>query len=496
MKRANEWAIRHLAHRLPEMRRLRMGTAAHTVVGWGGTVTMRGVPHNFVWLSLARRLAWLILLCAFAPIAYGFGLDELSMPRGQGADVPVRAADLDVLFHDMEYIDFEHELHTAQLSRSERLYFQGLLDSIKNRPSASIVKLRRVLPALAAANSRRAATALEVISNDYWVQYQYADVCSAESELLGHYSSELNIRERQDAEAVVRTCEVLRSVPKQYASVPRNFSVALRENARKETEVPVTIGDKTEWFVFDTGMSTPVITESAARGLGLDVLSAVGAAYGYCGNVLDIRFAVIPALSIGKARFRNVLTAVIADSGLPQAVAGVAASDQAGGLGFSVIRAFKSFTVEKERVIINAPVSHDSGTTGLYLVGNQPMVEGEVNDHHILLVLDSGAADLVLTEKYLRVDPSGMYSQPPTTNDLSQYGGTCKIVYDTLKRATFRVGAEVGALNNVEVLVAPVGDPFRDGVYGTLGRNMLEQFSSYTVDIHGMKFSVREPVAK
>src|SRR5580658_2167565 len=210
----------------------------------------------------------LLLAAGIPPNRSAQSADAARQPQAKVE--PNRSAlDLDRLLQDREYPELERQLPGANLSAMERSYFEGILADRSNQVSQAIATLEKILPGLRTANSQRAAVALRALVDDYFLSGRYGDASDAYADLMKHFADEFSRAHIYVMDPHIY--ELLRGAAPQSVSGESKFSVATRRNPLGDIDVPLQIGDKREWWIFDTGASISTITVSTANRLGLSI---------------------------------------------------------------------------------------------------------------------------------------------------------------------------------------------------------------------------------
>jgi len=215
----------------------------------------------FVWLVIAFCL--LFDTDAFL-YAQSSNTTQTSI-RGQESS----ASQLDELIAQSRYLKLQRDLSAAELSTSNRTYFEGMVADRTHNVADAIALLGKALPDLKAHSAHRAALALRALASDYFEAGRYGDSANAYSELLKNYRSQFHAGDLQEFSDNLHTYELLRSAPAQVVAGSTGFTVATRRDPLGNTDVPVTIGKTEMWWMFDTGANISTISLSTARRLGL-----------------------------------------------------------------------------------------------------------------------------------------------------------------------------------------------------------------------------------
>jgi hypothetical protein len=401
------------------------------------------------------------------------------------------ALDLDRLLQDREYPELERQLPGANLSAMERSYFEGILADRSNQVSQAIAILEEILPGLRTANSQRAAVALRALVDDYFLSGRYGDASDAYADLMKHFADEFNRAHIYGMDSHIY--ELLCDAAPQSVSGERNFSVAIRRNSVGDIDVPLQIGDKKEWWVFDTGASISTITVSTANRLGLTISKERASTQSNAtGNEVSIWMTVIPQIRFGSAIVHNAVAQVMNDKDLDINLGENGHYQIEGILGYPVLAALGSFTFSGNGLTV-APESQPSlRSTGLYVDELTPLVEATAGGHELVFGLDTGAVASSFSAKYFREFPHAFASLTDREHMVAGAGGTRSSRDYELPRVELELGSARATLKDVDVLTSDLGIGLLDEVFGNLGQDVISQFKTFTIDFKRMRLSVGE----
>ncbi|SRR5258708_483209 len=432
---------------------------------------------KFIWLMAATAGALSIVL--------------LFAPRETTAEHDPSAV-LDSLLREKEYPEFERKLSTMRLTRVDSDYFQGVLANRQNRVAESATLLKKAISKLKDRN--RIEIALEALADDYQKVFRYADAARVLSDVLDHYSKEIDATRKKGVENDFHLAELLRTARPQTLKAGGNSTVAIRRSRFGHIEVPVTVGDRSEWWVFDTGASFTAITMSTAKRLGLDISKESASTRGATGADLSLRTAVIPQVLLGKAELRNVVALVLDDSSLAIPIGEEKPYQIEGILGFPVMAAFDSLTFfREERMVIGGEDLPNSISFPIYLDGNAPLIAARVGERSLVFSLDTGANGSQFTQKYFKAFQEIFASEQKVPFAFSGAGGAKETQVHRQKMV--ELGGDGGTirLGSVAVMTEPAGIGGIDDYYGNIGQDVLKKVRNFTLDFRHMRLRTSQP---
>lgn len=440
------------------------------------------------WILLGIVLAGLIL----GGTLHSFAVAAARLPQAVTArhDVPDATESLkvlDALLQDKQYPELERKFGSGvQLPPAERDYFAGVLANRKNFVSESAALLEKTLPLLK--DRHRVETGMETLADDYQKQFRYADQARVLSDILEHYADQLDAAGRKGVEDDFQLAELLKTTPVQTVKLDGSQTLAVRRSRFGLLEVPVTIGERIEWWIFDTGASTTTITMSTAKRLGLELSKGGARTQGVTGADVPLRVAIIPQLSLGKAELRNVAALVLDDSSLAIPVGEEKPYQIEGVLGFPAMAAFDAITFfGDDRMVIGGVALSGAISFPMYLDENAPRIAAKVDGRDVIFSLDTGAAMSQFTEKYYKTFADAFAGRQKAAFDFAGAGG--KKSTQVYQQKTVELVGDGGSvrLEDVAVMTEPTGNRDIDAFYGNVGQDLLKKVRNFTLDFQHMR---------
>ncbi len=415
---------------------------------------------------------------------------------GRSSSAPAVTSELDRDIDERRFPAMQKRLDGANLTPTERMYFDGVLADRTNHPQDAIADLQRILPALRSTNRHRAAVALRTLATDYFILGRYSESVATYSELLQNFGDELSEPAKRVCEDNLHTFELLKDAAPQTLSGPRTFNVPLKQDPIDDIEVPVQIGKSVEWWIFDTGANESTITASAAKRLGLKVSEGKATTQGASGAEVPLKIAIIPELKFGASVLHNVVALIMDDQSLSISLGKKGRYQIEGILGYPVLRALGSFTVLDSGIRV-APESEPSPrSTSLYTEELTPLLQVSVEGRDLLLIFDTGAASTHFNARYVREFPTQFGAAKKAKSCLAGAGGEKCVDSYRLPRAELSLGDAHVTLHEVPSLRESMGTDQFDSVYGNAGGTLFNSFRTYTIDFRNMKFIAGEPLDK
>ena len=431
-----------------------------------------------------------------APKACGWRFPETTVLAADRASVPVTAAYLQTLLDKANYIEFAYQLPNASgLKPEQQQYFKGTLAYREGRFGEVVDPL---IAAVQTRNSVLTATqvesAFEILGQASAKTFLYGSSAKMYDDIDKLYGTRMgesvqDIREKRHIETL------LKGVPTETVRIAGDFSI--RETGG---EYPVTVGGKNVSAQLDTGASVSLLSETTAKSWGVTLLDGQATLHGYGGGGFSARPGLIPVLEIGKAELHNVVVFVTADKNLY--IAEIKRQTHA-LLGYPVTSALGRLTFARDGTLtVTAHASVSDRTAGapmwvgdgslLVALGTEPVIEGNKlngGTKERLFELDTGSGSTYLTDHYLAENRSLFSGEPESFARLAGAGGIHEIPAYKAHKLPLFFGATPVLCTGQHVLTQPQGGE-AESYYGVVGQDILQLFSSYTLDFRAMRFSV------
>jgi Aspartyl protease len=421
----------------------------------------------------------------------GAGVVSVASPEAR-----VTAASLQALLDKDDYLEFAHRLPNATGLRPEQeQYFKGTLAYREGR-FGDVVN-----PLIAAVETRKSVltasqieSAFEILGQASAKTFLYSSSAKMYDDIDKLYGSRMGagaegIREKRHIGAL------LEHVPAQTVEVAGDFSLQ-----RTGIEYPVSIGGRNFSAQLDTGASISLLSESTAKDWGVTLLDGTATLPGYGGGSFSARPGLIPVLQIGKAELRNVVVFVTADQNLyiseikrqTHALLGYPVASALGRLTFSrdgslTVTTHPNASEQKS----GAPMWVGDGSL-LVALGTVPVIKEDKltgGTAARLFELDTGSGSTYLTDHYLAENRTRFSGEPTSLARLAGAGGVHEIPAYEAHRLPLFFGNTPVLCTGQHVLTQPQGGE-AENYFGVVGQDVLQLFSSYTVDFQNMRFRV------
>jgi len=249
-------------------------------------------------------------------------------------------------------------------------------------------------------------------------------------------------------------------------------------------------GVEQPWIV-DTGANFSTVSASFAARLGVRVSKGSAQTQGVTGAENKLHVALLPELKLGGAVVHNVVLLVLDDESLDLQIGKTERYQINAVLGYPVLQALKRVTFTKDGHLLAGPDSPSAGDGArLYMDKLTPLLECETENRKVLFAFDTGAEQSMLSERYLRDFPEPFKGLEKEPFAMGGAGGVTTGTAYHLPEVDLGVGQARAALRKVPVMPATGTD--LDRTYGNLGRDLVDQYQSFTIDFENMRFFLGE----
>jgi len=417
-------------------------------------------------------------------------LQGCTTPGQSGAQPAAKVdADPDAAVRDFQIRALDAAVQTMSPG-VERDYFAGMLASRSGNTNDSIRLLNGVIPAIRSSQPERAAHALEALGDSYTIAYRYRDAAQAYDDLEAHFAQNQPSDVADDA-ALAR---ILVDAPAQTLE----WEGAVRQKTLRnpigllETDISVN-GVEVSWLL-DTGANQSVVTRSVAERLGLTPLPGTAATgSGITGIKSPLRAAILPTLRIGGAVLHNVVVIILDDANLRVGSPSEAYQIQA-ILGYPVLKALGRIRFAHEGEFLAGEIAAEqTGGAPMFMRGLTPAIESLVDNERLLFTFDTGATSTDFSVRYYELFRGRASTWRTRTIQTGGAGGTVTRQMFVQPTVDLKVGDAVVSLTNVPIFSSRMNSGI-DLLFGNLGQDFVDGFSSFTLDFPKMTFSMGPPL--
>jgi hypothetical protein len=259
------------------------------------------------------------------------------------------------------------------------------------------------------------------------------------------------------------------------------------------TRTRVAINGIQQEVVLDTGANLSVITQSAAKKLGLRMLEGSASIRSATSNEVATRIGLADRIVIAGSVLLNVAFLVLDDAQLEMPVPGGYRIDAI--VGFPVFRALGRIRFGERDFIVETEQPKDPARPpNLRAIGSSLFVQTEINGIPVPLHLDTGANRSGLSPRFAREQPEVLTGLERRTGQLGGAGGAMMQIDQALWRTIeITVAGRTHELPELVIQISDLQTAMSD-YYGVLGNDVLKAFQSFTLDFKNMHFQLGSPL--
>ena len=411
---------------------------------------------------------------------------------------------LDSLLNRRHFFELKRELESsayANLPIHRKLYYQAFLHNFFHDLTSSNEEIALLLDKYKKQLTDNQVGNLLMKKIDNHIKlYQYEEAHLTTQLLLRKYKHALTAEERDDARNSDLIWKGLQNVPPQTTTISSETKIPYGRDLAGLMNIPVSFGDSTWDFVFDTGANLSVITESYARKSNLRRLNVKFKVRAITGLQVHASLAIADELKLGNISVKNAVFMVFPDSALSFA-RGVYTIK--GIIGFPVIEQLQEVRIKKSAVTNkstvpnkNAMTYKDTMTIPQQAVDRNirnfgvdellPVITVAYNTDTLAFTFDTGAQFTFLNEPFYRrykklIDTVGK----ALDMQIGGAGGIAKTKAYKIPQIEINVAGQPATLKEVSVKTTSTS-PKDKLYYGNLGLDVINQFKEMVINFRYM----------
>lgn len=397
------------------------------------------------------------------------------------SDVEVfkQIAQLHQLAKEADYFNLQEnfEKHKNIVSKTDSLYFEGILAGAFNKPEASnkaieaFFKIHKIHP--------KDSLALKLLETKLINQinlFEYESALKTNDTLQKLYAPQLAFDKLEDLKNTYALLKSLENTPKQEFEISEDAELPIIKDKAGISNLEVIFGDKKVNFVFDTGANFSVIQKSLAEAMGLTIIQSKFMVNTASGRKVNSDLALAEKIVIGPITMRNVVFLVFEDVDLTFPPIDY---EIKGILGFPVTRAFKEIRITKDSLFIPKDAT-DYKLHNIAFDGLIPIVKVDYKGEALPFHFDTGAQTTTLYSKFHERYKTEIESKYSKTN-LNLGGASGQYVLDgfVLDSVDLSIGDSKAQLKNIQLFPERISN--MDVQYGNLGQDFIQEFGTMII---------------
>ncbi|MBO9725085.1 MAG: aspartyl protease family protein [Novosphingobium sp.] len=373
---------------------------------------------------------------------------------------------------------------------AERCAVEGEIASRENRLDEAERLLSRCLLSLERTRSTRGRAALDALVDVYRRRGEYGYETALLVRWLDTHAKTGDLEEFADLRNELGTAAALRGASRREPTGDKATVLHAYVNPLGTRSVDLTVRGVTLPWMIDTGANYSVVSESAARRMGLKIRDASYQVAGSTGHTVATRLSLIDSLPVGGMILHDVVAIVVPDEGLHIRSSRADYQIEA-ALGYPALAQLGRFRIDSDGTfaIDRAAPLLRSGAA-LYMSQLTPLAEVEISGTKGVLSVDTGATRTELYASYADRFRERASIWTRKKDGTSGLGGNAEGDVAVEPRLTMVAGGHSVTEKNVSI--ALVGDRSA-AVLGNLGQTFLTLYGSYTFDFRSMRLQLGGP---
>lgn len=366
---------------------------------------------------------------------------------------------------------------SAQLPTAYRCFVDAVLQNAFNKPAASDRKINILLTGNYALPDSLLLKLYRIKEDNAVKQYDYAGAYTTLSTVLTNFQPLLTPEEIKDMQNSLKIWTALRDQPRQKVTIGGYNELKMQKDKAGLKNLPVTTGNDTLPFIFDTGANISTITESTAKRMRMKIIPAAIEVSTITGNTVKAELAVCSKFRLGNIDIENAVFLVLKDKELSFPQIGYQIH---GILGFPVIEALREvqLTID-DYLIIPLKETAMPGASNLAIDGLTPLIY--IDDMNF--TFDTGADHTILYAAFYRQHKARIDKSYKLTKVSFGGAGGHTVLPGFKIKHTFTINGRSVPLTDISLLRDNISN---ETGYGNIGQDVIKQFGKMTINFDQM----------
>jgi hypothetical protein len=312
--------------------------------------------------------------------------------------------------------------------------------------------------------------------------FEYKKAYETANLLFSKYSKFLTKNEIETVpDDIIMFKSLIKSPPQKITKGDTDLKLKIKKDMAGLWNVPVKVNDTDFDFVFDTGADFPVLVESIAIKLGLNISSEEFNVSTGTDKKIKSKIAVVKSLKIGNITLENVVFYIMKDEDFtfgPYKILGI--------IGAPIIRAFEEVRFTKNNELIVPVLPGNDEIRNLAYDQYTPIIQVLYLNDSLNFLFDSGNDSFTLYNPFLK-----KYESDITKNYIMQkvsIGGAGGIIETDgyrLDKISISTGNSSGEIKSVMLLANSLSEN-QKFFHGNLGQAYISQFNTLILNYKNM----------
>jgi predicted aspartyl protease len=374
------------------------------------------------------------------------------------------------------------------LSEEQKFYYKAFLFNAFNNCVASNEQIKKLMATIPKFPDSLYVKLFRLKQDNEVKTFQYQEAAKTGDFLLQSYGNVINEEELADLNNSNKIWKALAQTPPQTV-IKQNTRFPWRRDKANLLNIPVTVNNKADEFIFDTGANFSTVSKSNADRLSLEILPVSFDVEGVSKKSNNSSLAIGKSLKVGDIEFKNVVFLVIPDEQLsfPQIDYKID-----GILGYPVISQLEEIHIlqQSKQMFITA-ASTELTVPNLAMDNLTPLVLVKVNDQSLPFYFDTGAKSSYFNSSYYNKNRAAI-----TKNGLQDSlilggaGGSRKNNSYIVKDYMLHIGKNKTQIPEMHVMTAKT-NLNDEKAYGTIGQDFIGRFSEMIISFKSMTLNFK-----
>ncbi len=368
---------------------------------------------------------------------------------------------------------FETTKNREAYAEESLIYYDIIIQSVINNPEKSNELIKSFYSKFATSNDTVTFYIIEAELNNYFKLFNYKKTLEISKKLLADFSAFYDSTEYADIkEGIVIDSLLQNEIPTSIAKIEDCF-INIKKDIAGKNQLPVTgENDTTVNFIFDTGATVNVVTQTTAKKLNLKMIpNSSIKVFGGTGVANESSLAIADKIFIGNIEIRNAIFVVFADS----LFSFYSGQYQINGIvGFPIFNLFEEIALTDSTAFIPKDVVKKNIEPNLFTFGPTCIISLDYKNQKFPFFFDTGFSTTYFYKNFYDIDSINFCKLEDTHVTIQGIGG-----YKTMKAKTIPEVDFICAdkkFRFTDALIQLEYNPQNEKMNGNLGKDFMNQY--------------------
>jgi hypothetical protein len=387
-------------------------------------------------------------------------------------------ASLNDYVYKKEFHKLRDALSKQKMPEARKQLYTGILQNAFGKPAESIQSLRNISQPIILLNSDTLSFFYYRTLYDNYVQlFQYNDARFFGNLLLEEYEDFFSPDDLKSEKEALMIWKAFEDKAPQTITQPDSLRLSLKKDIAGLWNIPVSTGDSTYSFIFDSGAGLSTISETYAGKLGLTIIDGVTVpvASGVTGLFTQSKLGIANEIRIKDMVVRNCIFLVFPDSALSF---GGGAYVINGIIGFPVIREMGRLHFTGNDLLVTKAGVNNIREHNLVMDQLKPVIYLTYKDELLPFTFDFGATQTIFSDVFYKRYRATLDKEGTPGKDAFA-GASGSKSFDIVKIPELHLACldKSILLKNAKVSKDPL-EANDETYYGNVGQDVIKQFKT------------------